>query len=85
MEIDVVGYLDNGLQRQPFEVPKRSDNLFKSGDKVKLPFNEEGEIQEYVDLPWASRYMVKITKSTGFNDVDDIVDYFERDLVLIKK
>lgn len=85
MEIDIVGYLDHNLQRTPFEVPKRSDNAFKSGDKVKLPFNEEGEIVEYIDLPWASRYMVRITKSRGMRTEGDIEDFFERDLELIKK
>lgn len=85
MDIDVVGYLDHNLQRQPFEQPKRSDNFFKEGDKVKLPFDEKGEIVEYIDVPWASRYNVKITKSNGFNDVGGFADFFEKDLVLIKK
>ena len=85
MDVDIVGYLDNNLQRTPFEIPKRSDNKFKEGDKVKLPFNEEGEILEYVDLPWASRYMVKITKSIGMRSEGDVEDFFERDLELIKK
>lgn len=84
MEIDIVGYLDHGLQRQPFEVPKRSDNAFKVGDKVKLPFNEEGEVLEYVDLPWASRYNVRITKSRGMRTEGDVEDFFERDLELLK-
>jgi len=85
MDIDVVGYLDYNLQRQPFEIPKRSDNAFKAGDKVKLPFREKGEIVEYIDLPWASRYNVKITESNGFNNVGEIHDYFESQLELIKK
>lgn len=85
IEIDIVGYLDYALQRQPFEVPMRSDNAFKSGDKVSLPFNEEGEIMTYVDLPWASRYSIKITKSNGFNEVGEVIDLFEKDLVLLKK
>lgn len=85
LEIDVIGYLDHTLQRQPFEVPKRKDNAFKEGDKVKLPFDEEGEIVEYVDLPWASRYNVKITKSRGMRTEGDVEDFFERDLELIKR
>ena len=85
MEIDVVGYLDHNLQRTPFEIPKRSDNAFKEGDKVKLPFKEKGEIIEYIDLPWASRYNVKITESNGFNAVGEICDFFERDLELENK
>lgn len=84
MEIDVIGYLDYALQRQLFVIPKRSDNFFKKGDKVLLPFKEKGEIIEYVDFPWASRYSVKITESNGVNEVGEIVDCFEKDLVLDK-
>ena len=84
MNINIIGYLDNNLQRQPFKIPTRSNNLFKEGDKVKLPFGEEGEVVEYIDLPWASRYNVKITKSNYFNAVGDVVDFFEKNLELIK-
>ena len=82
---DIEGYLDHNLQRQSFEPPAtRSGNEFETGDKVRLPFHEEGEVQEYIDLPWASRYNVKITKSNGFNKVGEICDYFEKDLKLIE-
>jgi len=84
MDVDIVGYLDHNLQRTPFVIPKRSDNAFKTGDKVILPFEEKGEIIEYLDFPWASRYNVKITESNGFNEVGDIIDFFERDLELEK-
>jgi hypothetical protein len=56
---------------------------FKPRDKVNLPFNEEGEVVEYLDLLWGSRYNVRITKSNGFNDVGEVVDFFEKDLELI--
>jgi hypothetical protein len=84
MKVDIVGYLDHALQRQPFEVPTRSDNAFKAGDKVKLSFDEEGEVVEYIDLPWASRYNVRITKSRGMRTEGDIEDFFEHDLELLK-
>jgi len=57
---------------------------FDAGDKVKLPFKEKGEVVEFIDLPWASRYNVKITESNGFNEVGEIVDFVEKDLELIK-
>jgi len=53
---------------------------FDVGDEVNLPFKEKGEIVEFIDLPWASRYNVRITESNGFNEVGEIVDFFERDL-----
>jgi hypothetical protein len=56
---------------------------FDAGDEVKLPFKEKGEVVEFIDLPWASRYNVRITESNGFNEVGEIVDFFEKDLELI--
>lgn len=85
MEIDIVGYLDHNLQRQPFEVPMRSNNAFVKGDRVLVPFEEKGIVMEYLDYPWASRYNVKITETNGFNEVGDIVDFFEHQLELEKK
>jgi hypothetical protein len=58
---------------------------FEVDDEVKLPFNERGKIIEYIDLPWSSRYNVKITESNGFNKVGEIHDFFDKNLVLIKK
>jgi len=57
---------------------------FKVGDRVKLPFDETGTIVRYQDLPWASRWYVRIRKSNGFNKTNQIVDFFERDLELEK-
>lgn len=84
MDIDIIGYLDHNFQRQPFEPLTTRVDGFKKGDKVLLPFNEEGKIIEYVNLPWASRYNVKITKSNGFNKVGDVHDFFEKHLQLKK-
>jgi hypothetical protein len=56
---------------------------FDAGDEVKLPFKEKGEVIEFIDLPWGSRYNVRITDSNGFNEVGEIVDFFEKDLELI--
>lgn len=53
---------------------------FTAGDEVRLPFHEKGEIIEFIDLPWASRYNVRITESNGFNEIGEIVDFFEKDL-----
>ena len=85
MTIEIVGYLDNQLQRNPFKTPVRSTNLFERGDKVLLPFEERGRVLEYLDRPWASRYNVKITESNGFNEVGEIHDFFEHQLQLDKK
>lgn len=57
---------------------------FDAGDEVKLPFREKGEVVEFIDSPWASRYNIKITESNGFNEVGEIIDFFERDLELIE-
>lgn len=85
VDYEIEGYLDHNLQRQSFDPPQRSGNQFETDDVVKLPLGEEGVIKEYVDLPWASRYNVKITKSNGFNQVGEVVDYFEKDLELVVK
>ena len=81
---DIEGYLDHNLQRQTFDTTPQDGQKYKKGDKVKLPFDEEGEIESYQDLPWASRYDVKITKSNGFNAVGEIADFFEKDLTLVE-
>jgi len=65
--------------------PMMDGQRFKAGDEVKLPFKEKGEIVEYIDLLWGSRYNVRITESNGFNEVGEIVDFFDKDLELIKK
>jgi len=58
---------------------------YEVGDEVKLPFDEEGEIVEIQELPWMTKYWVGITKSTDFNLVGSIVDFFEKQLELKKK
>ena len=55
---------------------------YKKGDKVKLPFNETGTVLRYQELIWASRYWVIIRKSNGFNETNQVVDFFETDLEL---
>lgn len=77
---------EHGLMKAKAIVkPSMNGQRFEAGDKVKLPFKEKGEIVEYIDLPWASRYNVKITESNGFNDVGDVVDFFDKNLELIEK
>jgi len=84
VEYDIEGYLDHNLQRQTFEPVSEDGQKYKKGDKMKLPFHEQGVIVKYRDLPWGSRYDVKVTKSNGFNGVGEVVDYFENQLELIK-
>jgi hypothetical protein len=81
---DIEGYLDHNLQRQSFEPEPYTEQEYPNGSRVKLPFNEEGEILRYQDLPWGSRYWVKVTKSNLFNKVGDEIDVFEKDLELIE-
>ena len=63
----------------------RKQTGFGIGDEVKLPFDEKGEIVEYVDVPWSQRFNVRITESNGFNEIGEVADFFVRDLELIKK
>ena len=49
---------------------------YEAGDIVKLPFGEMGKLVKYHDLPWGRRWDVKIIASNGFNEVNDIVDFF---------
>ena len=58
---------------------------YEEGDKVKLPFDEHGVLVKFYDLPWASRWDVKITVSNGFNAVGEICDFFEKDFELEDK
>jgi len=77
---------EHGLMKAKAIVkPSMNGQRFEAGDEVKLPFNEKGEIVNYIDLPWSSRYNVKITESNGFNEVGEIVDFFDKNLELIKK
>ncbi len=57
-------------------------NEFKRGDRVKLPFNETGTLVKFQDLLWGSRWLVRIRKSNGFNETNQIVDFFEKDFEL---
>ena len=67
------------------EAQKIKDKHGLVGKFVGLPFDEEGEVLEYLDLLWGSRYNVRITKTNGFNNVGEVVDFFEKDLVLLNK
>jgi len=58
---------------------------YEPGDIVILPFGERGELVKFYDLPWASRWDVKILTSTGFNEVGEICDFFEKDFELEDK
>lgn len=58
---------------------------YEKGDEVLLPFDEEGTITDIEEYPWVTKYWVGITKSNGFNNVGEIVDYFKKDLELKKK
>ena len=77
VQYEIKKFLDNNFQLQQINAPK-----FKKGDKVKLPYNETGTIVRYHELVWGSRYDVKIRKSNGFNDTNEVVDFFEKDLKL---
>lgn len=65
------------------EAQKLKDKHELVGKIVGLPFDEEGEVIEYLDLLWGSRYNVRITKSNGFNEIGIVADFFEKDLELI--
>ena len=58
---------------------------YEKDDVVKLPFGERGRLVKFYDLPWASRWDVEIITSTGFNEVGEICDFFERDFELENK
>lgn len=81
MDIDIVGYLDNKMMRRDF----KSGQEFKEGDVVKLPHEGKGEVVEFIDLPWASKYIVKITESETLYDVGELHDFFEKHLELDKE
>jgi len=55
---------------------------YEIGYKVKLPFDETGTLVRFHDLPWGSRWDVRIRKSNGFNKTNQVVDFFERDFEL---
>lgn len=58
---------------------------YEAGDVVKLPFGETGKLVEFHAMVWASRWDVEITASNGFNEIGEIVDFFERDFELENK
>ena len=49
--------------------------ILEVGDHVLLPFGEKGKIVEIKNLIWGFPYIVKITKSTGFNARGSKADY----------
>lgn len=50
---------------------------FKKGDKVSLPFNEEGIVVKVKEnLLWGHPYDVKITKNT-LSELGEIVEFKE--------
>lgn len=55
--------------------------LYKKDDRVKLPFNETGTIIRYQELIWGSRYWIRIRKSNGFNKTNEVVDFFEKQIL----
>ena len=55
---------------------------FKKGDKVKLPFNEEGIVMKYVELLWGFPYKVKITKAT-LSELGEVGDFKECQMELV--
>ena len=59
-----------------------NNQKFKVDDRVKLPLDETGTLVRFMDVPWASRWFVRIRKSNGFNKTNQVVDFFERDLEL---
>jgi len=61
---------------------KMSSQKYFKGDKVKLPFDETGTIKSYDERLWGSRYWVKIRKSNGFNEKNQVVDFFEKQIEL---
>lgn len=56
--------------------------ILSKGTEVLLPLKEEGKIVKYVDRLWSSYYDVKITKGGIFNQVDDVVDFLVRDVIV---
>ena len=58
---------------------------FKKGDKVKLPFNEEGIVVNVNEkLLWGCKYDVKITKNT-LSELGDIAYFREDQLEFLTK
>ena len=57
---------------------------FKIGDKVLLPFDEEGIIVNIRDIIWGHKYLVSITKNT-ISDIGEVVDFKEEQITLLKK
>jgi len=55
---------------------------FELNAKVIVPLGEKGIITDRVHMMWFDRYYIKITKTSGFNEIGAIVDFFERDLTL---
>lgn len=60
----------------------RKTTGFGIKDRVKLPFDETGTIVRYDDLLWGKKFWVKIRKSNGFNETNQVVDFFGKHLEL---
>ncbi len=54
---------------------------FKVRDKVKLSFEETGTVVKIKNIPWGSKYVVKIRKGT-FNVTNEHHDYKEEQMEL---
>jgi hypothetical protein len=52
--------------------------------KVSLPFGEEGIVMKFVERPWSSKVYVKITKSSGFNELNKTFDFLDKQIDLLK-
>ena len=62
-----------------------NDLLFQEGDKVKLPFGEEGVILKVADIPWGFKYLVNITKPTINNLGEELAFKFEQLTLITEK
>ena len=62
-----------------------NDLLFQEGDKVKLPFDEEGIILKVVDITWGFKYLVNITKPTINNLGEELAFKFEQLTLITEK
>lgn len=58
-------------------------NEFKVGDRVELPFNQEGVILKIIDMLWGHPYIVEITEGT-LNAEGDTEHYKKEQMKLIE-
>lgn len=59
------------------------NEIISNGTKVSLPCKEEGIVKKYVDKMWGSGYIVRITKSNGFEKLHSHIEFLKRNVKIV--